>query len=109
MPGAWGQLGLYPSKLPTDPAKDGTIVLASTRHQKCYPRVYETPRATDEMLSSDGAFSVLSDLGTICGDEVGQPCYAGSLPMTRDDILLLSEDVHGLLEPMATDGKQQKI
>ena len=109
MPGAWGQLGFYPSKLPTDPAKEGTIVLASTRHQKCYPRVYETPRATDEMLSSDGAFAVLPDLGTICGDEVGQPCYAGSLPMTRDDILLLSEDVHGLLEPIGNRWGKKKL
>ena len=108
MPGAFSIMGYYGDKLPTNPAKDGTIVMTSTRHQTVHHRVYETPRAADLMLQDEGAFSILSDLGIICGDYVGATKYAGYIPMTEDDIMLLSNDSHGfekLLRAMA-EGKK---
>ena len=38
---------------------------------------------------------MLSDLGTVNGDVVGEPKYAGTLPMTPEAIMLLSLDSHG--------------
>ena len=47
------------------------------------------------MMREEGSFSMLSDLGTVQGDEVGDPKYAGPLPMTPEVIYLLSQDSHG--------------
>ena len=108
MPGAFSMLGFYGDQLPTNPMKEGTIVMASTRHQKVHHRIDETPRAASSMMKDEGSFAVLTDLGTICGDYVGETKYAGNIPMSEDDIMLLSRDSHGfekLLRAMA----QEKI
>ena len=92
MPGAWGQMGFYGGVLPTDPSSEGTIVLCSTRHQRCHLRVYETPQKPCDMTLDSGFFNMLSDLGTICGDHVGEPSYAGWLPMSKEELLSLVDD-----------------
>ena len=92
MPGAWGQMGYVGSRLPTDPSTEGTIVLCSTRHQGCHLRVYETPQKPIDMSLQAGSFNMLSDLGTICGDHVGEPSYAGPLPMSKEELLSLFDD-----------------
>ena len=95
MPGAWSQFAFHKNRLPTNPFKEGTILYTSTRHQSYHHRVYETPRPADLMMVEEGAFALLSDLGTILGDQVGEPKYAGPLPMSEEAIMLLSRDIHG--------------
>ena len=73
MPHAWAQAAY-------SPANEGTIVLCSNGTKKYYARVYEKARAAEDMLDADGASNVLSDLGTIHGEEIGHPTYAGGLP-----------------------------
>ena len=58
--------------MPTKPTQKGTIVAVTTRYQKYYTKIYETPRKAEAMLTEEGAFNCLVDLGTIKGDEVGQ-------------------------------------
>ena len=94
MPGAWSQMSFFAAPMPTDPEKEGTIVVVTTCKQKCYLKVYETPRRSENMLCDEGAFAMLSDLGTINGDDVGEVKYAGRLSMSSEDIRLLSEDTH---------------
>ena len=106
MPGHWAQLGFYSARLPSDPSKEGTIVLVETRHQKYYLKVYETARCSENMLIEEGAFATLSDMGTILGDEIGDVKYAGSVPMPAEEIHLLGEDAHAfekMLRGMADD------
>ena len=106
MPGAWAQMGFYSARLPSDPSKQGTIVVATTRRQKYYLKVYETARRSENMLYDEGAFAMLSDLGTILGDEIGQVKFAGHLPISAEEIQLLGEDTKAfekILRAMAGD------
>ena len=90
MPQAFAQAGYSRAAMPTTPKKEGTIVPCTTRAQKYYARVYETPRAAEDMLDAEGAFNVLSDLGTIHGEEIRQPTNAGGLPIKKEDVQLLA-------------------
>ena len=44
------------------------------------------------MLTADGAFSMLNDLGTIRGEEVGETTYGGVVPLSREELGLLYND-----------------
>ena len=106
MPGAWAQLGFYSTRLPSDPSKQGTIVLVTTRQQKYYLKVYETARRFENMLYDEGGFGMLSYLGTILGDEIGEVKYSGWFPMSPEEIQLLGEDTKAfekILRAMAGD------
>ena len=72
MPHAWSQLSWFGDKLKTSPTRNGTMVACTTRHQKVYATIYETPRTPQAMLTEDGAFNTCTELGTIKGDDVGK-------------------------------------
>ena len=94
MPKAWGQAGYVGMPLPTDPSIDGTLVLSTSRNQAYYAQVYQTDKPEHAMVGSESSFSTLTNLGTILGDEVGEPRYAGDVPMTTADIQALYKDMH---------------
>ena len=105
MPNAWSQLGYHTSPLPTKPSVEGTLLFVSTRHQRCFHRVYETTQSANRMMAQEGAFSLLSDLGTTLGNHVGETKYAGHLPMSEDDLLNLSNDSHGFEKLLRASAK----
>ena len=106
MPKAWGQAGYVGMPLPTDPSINGTVVLSTTRNQAYYAQVYQTDKPEHAMIGSESSFSTLTNLGTICGDEVDEPRYAGDVHMTTADIQSLYTDIHAfekMLRAIAED------
>ena len=94
MPKAWAQGGCFGAPLPTDPSIEGTLVLSTSRRQAYFAQVYQTDKPEYSMLASESSFSQLTDLGTIMGEEVGEPRYAGYVPMATPDIQALYADIH---------------
>ena len=106
MPKAWGQGGYVGMPLPTDPSVNGTLVLSTSRNQAYYAQVYQTDKPEHAMVGSESSFSTLTNLGTICGDEVDEPRYAGDVHMTTADIQSLYKDIHAfekMLRAIAED------
>ena len=58
--------------MPTKPTQIGTLVAVTTPNQGYYLKIYETARAAEAMLTDEGAFNTLVELGIIKGDEVGE-------------------------------------